>query len=81
MAFFTLTDYLKKQAIAEIKNAITDGIDDGKVAEILKKWFGEDGGGEWGSGIQNALSTAIAGASAAAATNAAVISAQQALNT
>lgn len=77
----SLTDYLKKQAIAEIKDAIADGIDNGKVAEILKKWFGEDGGGAWGTGIQNALSTAIAGASTAAATNAAVISAQQALNT
>lgn len=80
-AIDSLTDYLKKQAIAEIKDAITDGIDDGKVAEILQKWFGEGEGGEWGAGIKGAISSAIAGASVAAASNAAVITAQQALDT
>ena len=76
----SLTDYLKKQAIAEIKAAIAAGdVNNEKVKDILVKWFGDDGGGTWGTGIQNAIATAIAGSGAAAAGNANVISAKQAL--
>lgn len=76
----SLTDYLKKQAIAEIKTAIAAGdVNNEKVKDILVKWFGDDGGGTWGTGIQNAIATAIAGSGAAAAGNANVISAKQAL--
>ena len=78
----SLTDYLKKQAIAEIKAAIAAGdVNNEKVKDILVKWFGDDGGGTWGTGIQNAIATAIAGSGAAAASNSAVISAKQALAT
>ena len=78
----SLTDYLKKQAIAEIKAAIAAGdVNNEKVKDILVKWFGDDGGGTWGTGIQNAISTAIAGSGAAAAGNANVISAKEALAT
>lgn len=81
-AIDSLTDYLKKQAIAEIKNAIAAGdYSNAKIAAILTKWFGEDGGGSWGTGIQNAIATAVAGSAGAAASNAAVISAQDALKT
>lgn len=77
-----LKDYLQKQAISEIKTAINNGnISNEKVKEILVKWFGEDGGGTWGTGIQNAIATAIAGSGAAAASNSAVISAKEALAT
>lgn len=76
----SLTDYLKKNAIAEIKAAIAAGdVNNEKVKDILVKWFGDDGGGTWGTGIQNAIATAIAGSGAAAAGNANVISAKQAL--
>lgn len=81
-AIDSLNDYLKKQAIAEIKAAIAAGdYSNAKIASILTKWFGEDGGGSWGTGIQNAISSAVAGSAAAAASSAAVISAQDALKT